>query len=423
MHERDTRAWLRETHRQLKDLLPGNARSKALLTEDLTTPDGKSIDVLGRFGLKGQTLDSIFTNCDGLQHTAQASGGDHPSTDGPPIWPDFTDVWVPINENLSLAGRLGLARRDGVVRDADCIVLLPGMLGHNQIMRTRDLARALLDEGFHVLPVELRGHGQTDVRYPQVNYGCGVYEAGDLMAVSEWLMAQPHVRRTGLVGFCWGANEALLAAWEDSRSEDHPSVNARLRPHLRRPTKLRHFEAGVIAFSPVLRFEEIMDSMVIPQSSLEHPVLASLQSTILARMLRKNRPNPSGCLRHFIFSEYAGTEIGYPNSVDDAMQYLRLLPFRGMSDGNKLADVRVPTLIVQGANDPLASAQDVADLMSTIDNPNVAAIILPGGGHVGFAAYARRYFYSLILNYFDPMHGPSVTTRCSDQEGKAVTMD
>ena len=113
---RDTRSWLRETHRQLKDFLPRDAQSKAMLTEDLTKPDGKPIDVLDRFGLKGQTLDSIFTNCAGLQHTAQASGGDHPSTDGPPIWPGFDDVWVPINERLSLAGRFGLARRDGVVR-------------------------------------------------------------------------------------------------------------------------------------------------------------------------------------------------------------------------------------------------------------------------------------------------------------------
>jgi pimeloyl-ACP methyl ester carboxylesterase len=214
------------------------------------------------------------------------------------------------------------------------------------------------------------------------------------------------VRRTGLVGFCWGANEALIAAWEDCRDDEHLSITARLRPLLRPRTGKRHYEAGVIAFSPTLRFEEIVESMATPQSTLEHPVLASLQSTILARMLRKRFPNPSGSLRHFIFSEYAGTELGYPNSVDDAMQYLRLLPFRGMSDGNKMEKVRIPTLIVQAANDPLAGAQDVADLIAESPNPNVAAIILPGGGHVGFAPYASKYFYSLIMNFFDPKVGP-----------------
>ena len=40
------------------------------------------------------------------------------------------------------------------------------------------------------------------------------------LAVSEWLQAQPHIRRTGLVGFCSGANEALLTAWHYGRPAD-----------------------------------------------------------------------------------------------------------------------------------------------------------------------------------------------------------
>ena len=38
-------------------------------------------------------------------------------------------------------------------------------------------------------------------------------------------------------------------------------------------------------------------------------------------------------------------------------------------------------------------------------NERVAGIILPGGGHVGFAAYAKEYYYSLIANFFDPVTG------------------
>jgi len=80
----------------------------------------------------------------------------------------------------------------------------------------------------------------------------------------------------------------------------------------------------------------------------------------------------------------------------------------------------VPVLIVHAANDPLAPAQEVADLFSRVKNPNVAAIILPSGGHVGFAAYNRAYYFSLIMNFFDPKTGPVAapdsTTAPSDSD-------
>ena len=66
----------------------------------------------------------------------------------------------------------------------------------------------------------------------------------------------------------------------------------------------------------------------------------------------------------------------------------------------------VPVLIVQAANDPLISAQDQADFTARTSNPNVAALILPGGGHIGFAAYCRAYYFSLIFNFFDAQSGP-----------------
>ncbi len=67
----------------------------------------------------------------------------------------------------------------------------------------------------------------------------------------------------------------------------------------------------------------------------------------------------------------------------------------------------MPTLIVHSVNDPLQTAQEVADLMAETSNPNVAALMLPGGGHIGFQAWARRYFYNLIINFFDPRTGPA----------------
>ena len=43
--------------------------------------------------------------------------------------------------------------------------------------------------------------------------------------------------------------------------------------------------------------------------------------------------------------------------------------------------------------------------MSLTENPNVAALILRGGGHIGYFPYNKAYTYSLIVNFFDPERG------------------
>ena len=40
-----------------------------------------------------------------------------------------------------------------------------------------------------------------------------------------------------------------------------------------------------------------------------------------------------------------------------------------------------------------------------LENDKLRVTVLPGGGHIGVQAYARRYFYSLIIDFFDPQLG------------------
>ena len=96
--------------------------------------------------------------------------------------------------------------------------------------------------------------------------------------------------------------------------------------------------------------------------------------------------------------------------MQQGLTYLRLLPYGSKPSGDKLQCAGVPVLIVQAANDPLISAQDLADLIARLSNPNVAALILRGGGHVGFAAYCRAYYFSLIFSFFDAKAGPRAVT-------------
>lgn len=389
--------WLERAHARLRSLLPDNGRD-ALLNRDLRLADGRVVDVHAHFGLP-DNLHSLWNNWRGLQNSAQVTGAVGESG-RPPPWPGFQEIWIPVAEGLELAGRLGLARRGGRPIHTHCVVLLPGLLGDNGLERTRNLAAALRGAGLHALALEPRGFGRTAERYPDVYYTYGVYDAGDLLAVSEWLQQQPCVKETGLVGFSWSANVALLAAWEDGRPADDPLVPRRLRARLRPHSTAPHFRAGILAVSPVVRFEPLLDRLERDWSVLANPVLHFLQVGVRERRENRGFLGDSLSLRELIEAESRRAGFDYPGSQQDGYDYLRLLPYRGRAAGPKLDRVRAPVLILQAANDPLESAQAIADLLAGVHNPNVAGLILPGGGHNGFPAYCRAYFYSLVLHYF-----------------------
>jgi predicted alpha/beta-fold hydrolase len=434
---RTVRDWTAAAARQLQPLLPAQHRP-ALATDELVASDGNAIDVYAYFHTNPNTLASIFANFYGLLHTAQCSHTTVPERDAP-AWPGFEDVWIPVADGVRVFGRIGFATRDGKRVKADCIVILPGLLGDLSVDRTRMIAEALVANGHHALAVELRGYGRTNREQPSVFYNFGVQETDDLQTIAEWAQAKPEVDRTGLIGFCWGANHVLLAAWDDGREANHVSVSARLQPFMRPRDKEQHdvfafavadgmngmsgtnghehkgnggtvhFAAGVIAFSPVLAFEEIIERTYKPTSVLVDPVLNTLQDGIRERKLEKGHVPVDGNLRTLIDSEFARSPVHYSGAVEDGLDYLRLMPFRGREPGDKLESARVPVLIVHGSTDPLASAQAVADCVARTKNPNVGALLTEGGGHVGFASYSRDWFYSVILSFFDPVRGAEAT--------------
>ena len=394
------RQWLARAWPQLAPLLPPHSRA-ALLSDQLVTPEGRGVDVAAHFGIKTDRLDCLFFNFHGLAHSAQAMMSRAPARGQSP-WDGFEDVWIPVDGDLQLAGKLGWARdARGVVIDADCIVIIPGILGDNNILRVRDLGAALRGSGLHVLSLELRGVGLTDRRFPTREHSWGILETDDLLIVADWLQAKPHVRRTGLVGYSWGANQAILAAWAEGRTDDE-GIPPRLRRFFQRaPRGPRRFQAGVVAFSPIVRFEDVMDKMEVEQPMWLHPALACVQKTVRDRMVKKRYPNPCGNLRELI--KYVG--LHYAEEVADGLDYLRLLPYKGSPAYGRMGGVRTPLLLVHAANDVLVPAQEVADLLATADNPDVAAIVLPSGGHIGFGPYASAWYYNLLLSYFDPLVG------------------
>ncbi len=403
------REWLAVRHGSLERLLPPEDH-QPLLTEQMTVRPGRPRDVYAYFDEDPEHLHQLFHTFHGLLHTAQAASAAVSVDDAPPAWEGFSQVWIPVTEGVELSGRLGYAEEDGRIVDADCIVVLPGFFGDNGALRARDLSQALRLAGFHVLSLELRGHGQTEARLPSVAFTFGVLETGDLLKVSEWLVRQPHVRRTGLVSYSWGANLVLLATWLDGSGLDHASITEWVRREQTPFSSGRHYEAGMIAFSPVVDWEDLVRRLDEPVSMYTDPIRAFLQGTIRDRMKRKDHAPISGSLRELNLREFADSVFTAALPIGETYQFLRLIPYGAMPAGDKLESSRVPTLIVHAVNDACASAQAVADLVAATDNPNVAAVILAGGGHIGFAPYARVYYYGLILSFFDPETGAAAAS-------------
>ena len=404
-----TRGWLTFANRQLSNLLPAGAAGP-LVTEQLVRTDGKPIDVFNHFGINPDGLQTLLMNSRGLKYSAQASSRDYFIERQASPWPGFEDIWVPMQlptaDKLSLSGRLGYARdAQGNIKDAVCLVILPGMFGDHGVRRSQDLAIPLREAGFHVLSLELRGHGQTEKRYPRMHHAFGAFETDDLMQVSDWLEGQPHVLRTGLIAFCWNANIALLAAWYDGSMPDDPLISSTIRRNLvAYDSHMRRFSAGIMAISPIVRGEVLMDELDHARARWKHPLYAAIQDTIRDRMKRKGYP-VTGSLRQLMDDEYGGYNVPMTHGLLEGYSMLRLVDYKNQSAGNKLEFARMPVIILHGADDPLVPAQDIADLVAGVENPRVAAIIFPSGGHVGFAGYAPKYYFSLVMNFFDPLRG------------------
>lgn len=130
----------------------------------------------------------------------------------PPAWtPEavglaWEDVEVPSSDRLRLPGwfiRGGEGRAPGVV-------LIHGWESSRD--RTLPHAQVLHAAGFHVLTVDVRGHGANGPEALPLSVG---EFAADARAAAAWLRARPEVSGVALLGHSMGAAGALVATADD----------------------------------------------------------------------------------------------------------------------------------------------------------------------------------------------------------------
>ncbi len=412
------REWASKANAAAAHLLP-QSEPPPLTTQDFVR-DGQALDVYKHFGINPRHVDNLLTNLDGLQQTAQVSSPpsvlDKKGHIFRPAWAGFQDVEIPVGGKITLFGRLGAPDlKDPISPEipGSFIVITHGLFGSLDGLDMANEVEALRRAGHHVLAVEMRGHGETNCEHPEYTVSFGINESSDLLAISHWLKTVHHATRVGLVSFSLTGYEGLLTAWLDgkqavTRFDDTPLLRG-LPEHLRDESA---FNAGMFIVSPPIDLVAVADSFEKHYTVLSGPCKSQFQTHVAARMaLVQSAPTYS--LWGWADSEFrrGGWDQKYPSFAalkSDLMRFINLRADHWQEGVRRLENIRIPILMLTAANDPLATAQGLADLLARVKNPNIAAVMLQQGGHMGFPALSADYYYSMMLNFFDPKTGPRI---------------
>jgi len=410
-----TRAWAGRLHLAAAPLLPPG-RDEALTTDQLSANGGPT-DVWKRFNLHPGDLDNFFLNLRGIEQSAQCTS---PATGQPaerPAWPGFHDVRVPVSGNAVLCGRLGIPDEPREI-PGSFVIITHGLFGSLDGAVVMNHVQTLRRAGHHVLAIEMRGHGQTDGAHPEYAITFGPAEASDLLAAARWLRQAHHATRVGLVSFSFFGVESLLTAWLDGTAPvaelSGCPLGSLLPAHQAEPS----FNGGMFLVSSPVDIFDVATRFDPHYGLFQAPVKATFQEHVSDRIdfyrrVESYRLAPGYSMWDLARCEFFHSDADalYPSfdaARADLEKFLDLSRDNWKTGAARMENIRVPVLVLNSANDPLATAQGVANLFSRQHNPNIGVILLKEGGHIGFPAYSADYYYSLMTNFFDPATAPVI---------------
>ena len=251
-------------------------------------------------------------------------------------------------------------------------ILVHGLTGCGESYYVLATARALLDRGFSVLRLNLRGAG------PNAGACREQYHAGRTADVAAVLGAlDPALARRGLVavGYSLGGNVLLKLLAETGTASP-----------IRRAA----------AVSPPVDLAAAARRILRPRNRLYHRYL-------LARMKDEARATRGGLdarlaasvetARHIV--EYDDTVVAPRYGFASAADY-----YARCSSGPALGAIRAPSLIVHSRDDPWIPSDALA-AAAAAGNPRLRVVLTARGGHVGFhGAGATLPWHDLLIADF-----------------------
>jgi uncharacterized protein len=233
------------------------------------------------------------------------------------------------------------------------VVLLHGLTGSEDSAYVRASARHFLDLGYPVLRLNLRGAGPSQ-GHCRFRYHAG--RSDDLRHVLGRMDGRLAGRGLLLVGYSLGGNLLLKYLGEAGR---------------------RAMVLGAVSISAPIDLDSARRAIMRPRNFLYHRYL-------LSRLKEETRSLPLDAAGQ---RELAAVRTIY--EFDDRILAPRI-GFAGADDYYRramalpyLADIAVPTLIIQAENDPWIPFSAYRGF-AWPSNPRLVPLFARGGGHVGF---------------------------------------
>jgi pimeloyl-ACP methyl ester carboxylesterase len=224
--------------------------------------------------------------------------------------------------------------------------------------------------GFDCWCVDMEGYGRSD-KHRDIN--CDIAEgANDLLAAAQYIQGARGRRPLLVYGISSGALRAALFA------ERHPGMVGRLA----------------------------LDAFVWTGEG--SPTLAERRKKLPEFQARTRRPIDRAFVRSIFTRDHAGTaEDRVVEAFADAILALdHEIPTGTYVDMcAKLpvvdpAKITVPTLIMRGQWDGIASFDDLADFFRRLPNPDKQFAVMPGIAHASFQQKNYRIVYHILWSFF-----------------------
>ena len=240
-------------------------------------------------------------------------------------------------------------------------------------MKGRDDA-SLMDwfarQGYDTWCFDCEGYGRSDkTRNVNANISCG---ADDLEAVSEYIMKTNGGQKLLTYGSSSGALRAALFA------QRHPERVARM----------------------------VLDAMV--WTGQGSPTLAERKKKLPAYLASNRRPIDRDMIRSIFTRDHPGTsDMSVVETFADAVLALDSSVPTGtyidMSANLPVCDpekINVPTLILRGQYDGIASFQDLAAFFEKLAHPDKQFVVMQGIAHTSTRSKNYATVYHILSNYF-----------------------
>jgi pimeloyl-ACP methyl ester carboxylesterase len=223
------------------------------------------------------------------------------------------------------------------------------------------LMDGLVEAGYAVYGVDLRGYGQT----PRDDSGWLTPNraADDVAIVIEWIAGQgdwevkPH-----LFGWSMGSTICQLMV------QRHP---------------------GQVSSLTLFGYWRDIDVVLPP----DEPGITPLRETNTAKAAASDFITPGSISQAAIDAYVAAALAADPVKVD----------LRAMDEYNALdgALIHVPTLVIAGEYDPIASQEKQLKLFASIATGHKQYVSVPGGDHAAFLEAPRDYFIAELVTFFE----------------------